>query len=119
VSSAARSRLGDWSATGWRAGCPATATIVCGSSASMTVWPASLRTTTLQGSSSPILRSAASARCASGGLQAPRMRAAGTRRLYRLNPTAVAALRDQLDAFWQRALASYVNVAEQATEDSP
>jgi DNA-binding transcriptional ArsR family regulator len=46
-------------------------------------------------------------------------RAAGTRRLYRLNPMAVAALRDQLDAFWQQALASYVDVAEQATEESP
>ena len=46
-------------------------------------------------------------------------RAAGTRRLYRLNPAAVAALRDQLDTFWQRALASYVDVAEQATEESP
>jgi DNA-binding transcriptional ArsR family regulator len=45
-------------------------------------------------------------------------RAAGTRRVYRLNPTAVAALRDQLDTFWQRALASYVGVAEQATEES-
>jgi len=46
-------------------------------------------------------------------------RAAGTRRVYRLNPTAVAALRDQLDTFWQRALASYVDVAGQATEESP
>jgi len=46
-------------------------------------------------------------------------RAAGTRRVYRLNPTAVAALRDQLDIFWQRALASYVDVAEQATKESP
>ena len=46
-------------------------------------------------------------------------RAAGTRRLYRLNPAAVAALRDQLDTFWQRALTSYADVAEQATEDSP
>ena len=46
-------------------------------------------------------------------------RAVGTRRIYRLNPTAVAALRDQLDTFWQRALASYVDVAEQATEESP
>lgn len=40
-------------------------------------------------------------------------RAAGTRRIYRLNPTAVAALRDQLDAFWSRALASYGNTVEQ------
>ena len=46
-------------------------------------------------------------------------RAVGTRRVYRLNPTAVAALRDQLDAFWQRALAGYVDVAGQATEESP
>ncbi|GAA1204083.1 metalloregulator ArsR/SmtB family transcription factor [Pseudonocardia alaniniphila] len=46
-------------------------------------------------------------------------RAVGTRRIYRLNPTAMAALRDQLDTFWQRALASYVDVAEQATEESP
>ncbi|GAA6524789.1 metalloregulator ArsR/SmtB family transcription factor [Intrasporangium sp. DVR] len=34
-------------------------------------------------------------------------RVAGTRRIYRLNPVAVAALRDQLDTFWSRALASY------------
>lgn len=42
----------------------------------------------------------------------------GTRRIYRLNPTAVAALRDQLDTFWQRALVGYVDVVEQATEES-
>jgi len=46
-------------------------------------------------------------------------RAAGTRRVYRLNPAAVAALRDQLDTFWQRALASYADVAEQVTEENP
>ena len=46
-------------------------------------------------------------------------RAAGTRRLYRLNPVAVAALRDQLDTFWQRALASYADIAEQSTEEDP
>jgi DNA-binding transcriptional ArsR family regulator len=39
--------------------------------------------------------------------------AAGTRRIYRLNPTAVAALRDQLDAYWSRALASYGDVVTQ------
>ena len=33
--------------------------------------------------------------------------AAGTRRIYRLNPIAVAAMRDQLDTFWNRALAGY------------
>jgi DNA-binding transcriptional ArsR family regulator len=44
--------------------------------------------------------------------------AVGTRRIYRLNPTAVAALRDQLDTFWRRALTNYVEVAEQPTEES-
>jgi DNA-binding transcriptional ArsR family regulator len=39
-------------------------------------------------------------------------RAAGTRRIYRLNPTGVAALRDQLETFWNRALAGYQNVVE-------
>jgi DNA-binding transcriptional ArsR family regulator len=36
--------------------------------------------------------------------------ATGTRRIYRLNPTAVAALRDQLDTFWSRALSGYGDV---------
>lgn len=44
-------------------------------------------------------------------------RAAGTRRIYRLNPTAVAALRDQLDTFWSRALASYADAVEQPPTD--
>ena len=44
--------------------------------------------------------------------------AVGTRRIYRLNADAVAALRDQLDAFWRRALESYTGVAERATEES-
>jgi DNA-binding transcriptional ArsR family regulator len=46
-------------------------------------------------------------------------RPAGTRRVYRLNPTAVAALRDQLDTFWQRALAGYADVADQTNQESP
>ena len=46
-------------------------------------------------------------------------RVAGTRRIYRLNPAAVAALRDQLDTFWQQALAGYADAAEQAREESP
>ena len=45
-------------------------------------------------------------------------RAAGTRRIYRLNPTAVAALRDQLDTFWSRALANYRDVVEGSEERS-
>jgi DNA-binding transcriptional ArsR family regulator len=39
-------------------------------------------------------------------------RAVGTRRIYRLEPAAVAALRDQLDAFWSRALANYADTVE-------
>ncbi len=44
-------------------------------------------------------------------------RAAGTRRIYRLNPAAVGALRDQLDTFWNRALSNYQDVLEQPTEE--
>ena len=44
-------------------------------------------------------------------------RAEGTRRIYRLQPTAVAALRDQLDTFWSRALANYGDVVERSTEE--
>jgi DNA-binding transcriptional ArsR family regulator len=43
--------------------------------------------------------------------------AAGTRRIYRLNPAALAALRDQLDTFWQRALTGYVDAAQAPTEE--
>ena len=39
--------------------------------------------------------------------------AAGTRRIYRLDPVAVGALRDQLDAFWARTLAGYADVVEE------
>jgi DNA-binding transcriptional ArsR family regulator len=46
-------------------------------------------------------------------------RAAGTRRIYRLNPAAVAAMRDQLDTFWSRALAGYRDAVDQpASEES-
>ena len=51
-----------------------------------------------------------------------RERADGTRRIYRLNPVALAALRDQLDTYWQRALTGYADVvtddAESPTEES-
>jgi DNA-binding transcriptional ArsR family regulator len=33
--------------------------------------------------------------------------AAGTRRIYRLDPAGVAAMRDQLDTYWNRALAGF------------
>jgi DNA-binding transcriptional ArsR family regulator len=45
-------------------------------------------------------------------------RAVGTRRVYRLNPAGVAALRDQLETFWSRALNGYQDVVEQPTEES-
>jgi DNA-binding transcriptional ArsR family regulator len=37
----------------------------------------------------------------------------GTRRIYRINPVALVALRDQLDAYWQRALAGYADIVTQ------
>jgi DNA-binding transcriptional ArsR family regulator len=33
--------------------------------------------------------------------------AVGTRRIYRLDPTGLAAVRDQLDTYWRRALDGY------------
>ena len=44
-------------------------------------------------------------------------RAAGTRRVYRLNPAGVGALRDQLETFWTRALEGYQDIADQPTEE--
>jgi DNA-binding transcriptional ArsR family regulator len=44
-------------------------------------------------------------------------RAEGTRRVYRLNPAGVAALKDQLDTFWRRALDGFQDVIEDE-EDS-
>jgi DNA-binding transcriptional ArsR family regulator len=43
--------------------------------------------------------------------------AEGTRRVYRLNPAGLAALRDQLETFWNRALEGYQEVVEQPTEE--
>jgi len=45
-------------------------------------------------------------------------RAAGTRRIYRPNLAAVAALRDQFDAFWRRALEDYADVAAETAEEA-
>ncbi len=44
-------------------------------------------------------------------------RAEGTRRIYRLNPPGVAAMRDQLDTFWNRALAGYADTLQQPTQE--
>ena len=40
-------------------------------------------------------------------------RAEGTRRIYRVEPHALAALRDQLDTCWRRALSGYQQLAEE------
>lgn len=44
--------------------------------------------------------------------------AVGTRRVYRLNPAGVEALRDQLDTFWRRALEGFQDVVEDKTKES-
>lgn len=44
--------------------------------------------------------------------------AVGTRRIYRLNEAGVAALRDQLDTFWNRALSGFQDAIEQPTEEN-
>ena len=44
--------------------------------------------------------------------------AAGTRRIYRLNPDALAALRDQLDTYWKRALARYADAVQAPDEEA-
>ncbi|MGK5681780.1 ArsR/SmtB family transcription factor [Actinoplanes sp. URMC 104] len=38
--------------------------------------------------------------------------ASGTRRVYRLNPAGVSALRDQLDMFWKRTLQGFSEIVE-------
>jgi len=45
-------------------------------------------------------------------------RAVGTRRIYRLNEAGVAALRDQLDTFWNRALSGYQDLVKQQPEEN-
>ena len=45
-------------------------------------------------------------------------RAEGTRRIYRLNPVALAALRDQLDTYWQRALSGYAELVAADDEEN-
>jgi DNA-binding transcriptional ArsR family regulator len=43
--------------------------------------------------------------------------AEGTRRIYRINPAGVVALRDQLDTFWDRALSGCSAVAEEPSSE--
>jgi DNA-binding transcriptional ArsR family regulator len=42
---------------------------------------------------------------------------AGTRRVYRVEPDGLAALRADLERFWGKALATYKELVEQATEE--
>jgi len=41
----------------------------------------------------------------------------GNRRIYRADPDGVAAMRDQLDRFWNQALATFKELVEQDTEE--
>ncbi|OBA69072.1 transcriptional regulator [Mycobacterium sp. 1554424.7] len=43
-----------------------------------------------------------------------RDRAAGTRRVYHLDPTGLEALRAELDRFWAQALANYAETIEES-----
>jgi DNA-binding transcriptional ArsR family regulator len=44
-------------------------------------------------------------------------RPAGTRRIYRLDPRGVEGLRADLERFWNRALATYKDIVEQASKE--
>jgi DNA-binding transcriptional ArsR family regulator len=44
-------------------------------------------------------------------------RRAGTRRIYQLDPDGVGAMREYLDQFWNRALATYKAAVEQREEE--
>ncbi|MBX9846218.1 MAG: metalloregulator ArsR/SmtB family transcription factor [Xanthobacteraceae bacterium] len=44
-------------------------------------------------------------------------RAEGTRRIYRLDPSGVGALRADLERYWDRALAAYKAIVEQPSEE--
>jgi DNA-binding transcriptional ArsR family regulator len=43
--------------------------------------------------------------------------AVGTRRIYRLNEAGLAALRDQLDTFWSRALTGFQDLTDNLSEE--
>jgi len=43
--------------------------------------------------------------------------AVGTRRIYRLNEAGLAALRDQLDTFWNRALTGFQDLTDNLSEE--
>jgi DNA-binding transcriptional ArsR family regulator len=41
----------------------------------------------------------------------------GTRRIYRVDPDGLAALRADLERFWGQALTAYKELVEQSTEE--
>src|SRR6516225_5802846 len=43
--------------------------------------------------------------------------AVGNRRIYRVDPDGLAALRDQLDRFWNQALATYKATVEETSQE--
>ena len=45
-------------------------------------------------------------------------RAAGTRRIYQLDPDGVGAMRAELDRFWTSALAAFKQLVEEPTEEA-
>ena len=45
--------------------------------------------------------------------------AEGTRRIYRIDPVGVGALRADLDRYWGQALAAFKAIVEQANEENP
>jgi DNA-binding transcriptional ArsR family regulator len=46
-----------------------------------------------------------------------RDQAVGNRRIYRVDPDGLAAVRDQLDRFWSQALAAYKATVEQPSKE--
>ena len=44
-------------------------------------------------------------------------RQAGTRRIYQVDPDGVAAMRAELDRFWNQALAAFKQVVEEQTKE--
>ena len=46
-------------------------------------------------------------------------RTAGTRRLYRINPKGVAAVRDYLDRFWANSLDNFAALAAEEARSCP
>jgi DNA-binding transcriptional ArsR family regulator len=43
--------------------------------------------------------------------------AVGNRRIYRVDPDGVAALRDQIDRFWGKALAAYKSAIDETSQE--